>query len=294
MAPVSTSESLVVQPKNIEALSPAAAVRAHFACIPPIFKPLEVPDHEIPDGPLPHDTIEAERAYRKQRLAASLRVFGALGFTLGDNGHFSCNDPEFPGHLLINPHDGETMRYAKASDIILINPEGDVMAGGKPVMRAAWAIHVSVHEARPDVMAACHMHTPYGVPYSALSTPPALVPLEPAHHALTFPFPVYAGPPLIEELPECRDLARAMGPSDVVVMESHGLCAAGRSVEAALWNFITAEGVCKENMKAIVEGVERVEAERISSISDNRDLYAFKQGWKLIEKIVRTEPDVLL
>ena len=44
--------------------------------------------------PGPTEDLEAERLNRKQRLAASLRIFGKFGFDEGVAGHITVRDPE--------------------------------------------------------------------------------------------------------------------------------------------------------------------------------------------------------
>ena len=47
--------------------------------------------------------VEDERAYRKEHLAAALRVFGRLGFSEGTAGHITARDPERIDHFWVNP-----------------------------------------------------------------------------------------------------------------------------------------------------------------------------------------------
>ena len=53
-------------------------------------------------GPPTFDNVEAERAYRKAKLAGALRIFGRLGFGEGVAGHITVRDPE-SGRLLDVP-----------------------------------------------------------------------------------------------------------------------------------------------------------------------------------------------
>ena len=68
-------------------------------------------------------------------------------------------------------------RLIRASDLILVNHDGEVVEGDWPVNAAAFAIHSQVHAARPDVIAAAHAHSVYG---KAFSSPRAQL-LDPAH-----------------------------------------------------------------------------------------------------------------
>ncbi len=51
----------------------------------------------------PQPTVELERLYRKQRLAAAFRLFGRFGYDHGGAGHITVRDPEFPDSFWLNP-----------------------------------------------------------------------------------------------------------------------------------------------------------------------------------------------
>src|SRR6478735_5840586 len=94
-------------------------------------------------------TVEDERRHRKQRLAAAFRIFSARGFDEGVAGHITARDPERTDCFWVNPF-GMHFSQVRASDLILVNHEGEVVEGEWPVNRAAFAIHSRVHAARPD------------------------------------------------------------------------------------------------------------------------------------------------
>src|ERR1044071_2579417 len=112
-------------------------------------------------------TVEEERLHRKQRLAASLRMFSKCGFDEGVAGHITARDPELLDHFWVNPF-GMHFGQIKVSDLLLCNENGEVVEGKYEVNRAAFAIHSQVHAARPDVIAAAHSHSLYGKAFSAL------------------------------------------------------------------------------------------------------------------------------
>ena len=122
------------------------------------------------DGPPTFETVEEERHYRKTHLAGALRTFGRFGFSEGVAGHITVRDPEFPDHFWVNPF-GMSFRHIRQSDLILVNHDGDVVYGTKPVNRAAFVLHAAIHAARPDVIAAAHAHSPYGKSFSSLGIP---------------------------------------------------------------------------------------------------------------------------
>ena len=111
--------------------------------------------------------IIAERQRRKERLAASFRLFGRFGFDEGVAGHITARDPERLDHFWVNPF-AMNFKQIKVSDLLLVNDDGDVVEGDRPVNRAAFAIHSQVHAARPDVIAAAHSHSVHGKAFSSL------------------------------------------------------------------------------------------------------------------------------
>src|ERR1700733_15656103 len=90
--------------------------------------------------------IEEEGDYRKTHLAAAFRVFGRMGFSEGTAGHITARDPELLDHFWVNPY-GMHFSQIKVRDLLLVNDEGDVVEGSRPVNRAAFAIHSRVHAA---------------------------------------------------------------------------------------------------------------------------------------------------
>src|SRR6187397_2942922 len=113
------------------------------------------------------ETVEEERAHRKQRLAAAFRLFGQFGFDEGVAGHITARDPELLDHFWVNPF-GVHFGHIRVSDLILINDHGEVVEGEYEVNAAAFAIHSQVHAARPDVVAAAHAHSLNGKAWSSL------------------------------------------------------------------------------------------------------------------------------
>ena len=96
-------------------------------------------------------TVEEERRHRKERLAAAFRLFARCGFDEGVAGHITARDPERLDHFWVNPF---AMHFSqiRVSDLILVNDNGDVVEGDRPVNGAAFAIHSQLHAARPDVV----------------------------------------------------------------------------------------------------------------------------------------------
>ena len=62
-------------------------------------------------------SVEDERDHVKARLAASLRIFGRLGFGEGVAGHITARDPEHPDCLWGNPF-AMRFHHVRVSDLL--------------------------------------------------------------------------------------------------------------------------------------------------------------------------------
>ena len=71
-------------------------------------------------------SVEDERLLRKQKLAATFRIFGRFGFDEGVAGHVTVRDPEQTDHFWVNPF-GVSFKQIKVSDLILVNHQGEVV-----------------------------------------------------------------------------------------------------------------------------------------------------------------------
>ena len=89
-------------------------------------------------GPPKFATVEEERRHRKERLAASFRLFSKCGFDEGVTGHITARDPERLDHFWVNPF-GMHFSQIRVSDLMLVNAKGEVVEGKHPLNGAAFA-----------------------------------------------------------------------------------------------------------------------------------------------------------
>ncbi len=256
--------------------------------MPALRVPLVIPQ------PPTFANLEEERRHRQQRLAAALRLFGRFGFSEGVAGHITVRDPERLDHFWVNPF-GMHFSLIRVSDLILVNQQGEVVEGSKPVNEAAFAIHSQIHEARPDVMAAAHTHSTYGKSWSSLGR--LLDPLTQdacsfyEDHSL---FDDYTG--VVLELEEGKRIAQALGDKKAVILRNHGLLTVGHSVDEAAWWFITMERSCQAQLMAEAAGKPILIEPKNAQIAQ-RQIGSHQLGWfsfqPLYELIVRQQPDLL-
>jgi ribulose-5-phosphate 4-epimerase/fuculose-1-phosphate aldolase len=252
----------------------------------------------VPAGvtiPMPptFDSVEQERAYRKEQLAGGFRLFGKFGFSEGAAGHITVRDPEHPDFFWVNPL-GMSFNQIKASDLVLVDHEGTVVHGSRAVNRAAIVIHAQVHQARPDVLAAAHAHSLYGKAFSALG-----VPLDPItqdacaffeDHGL---YDNFGG--IVYDVEEGKRVAAAVGEYKAAILQNHGLITVGQTVAEAVWWFITMERSCQAQLIAMAAGTPKL-IDREAALYTRGQLGTHLAGWfqaqSLYDQITASDPDL--
>ncbi|WP_432085826.1 class II aldolase/adducin family protein [Streptomyces sp. bgisy095] len=252
----------------------------------------------LPEGvvlPLPpaFESVEEERRYRKEQLAAGFRIFGRFGFSEGVAGHITVRDPGDPNAFWVNPF-GMSFHQIKASDLILVDHEGVVLEGRRPVNRAAFVIHSRVHAARPDAVAAAHSHSLYGKAFSSLG-----IPLDPiTQDACAFfedhgIYDDYRG--VVNETEEGERVAKALGTYKAVILKNHGLLTVGHSVAEAVWWFVTMERSCQAQLLAMAAGTPQ-SIDRETALLTRGQLGGHLAGWfqarPLWDQITASDPDL--
>ncbi|KAJ0298301.1 hypothetical protein COL5a_002844 [Colletotrichum fioriniae] len=187
--------------------------------------------HQIP---VP-ESKEAARKWQLEQMAAAFRIFAKLGFSDGSSGHISLRDPVRPDTFWINPY-GVHFGVLKVSDMVHIDEDGNRIGGAdKPVNTAGFTIHSVLHKRRPDINAACHMHSPYGRAWSTFGRPIDM---------LNQVYEGFGGVVLAKE--EGEHIAEALGPSNKnIILQNHGLLTAGGTVAEAAAFFIALERCCQ-------------------------------------------------
>jgi ribulose-5-phosphate 4-epimerase/fuculose-1-phosphate aldolase len=232
------------------------------------------------------ESTDEAREHMKQRMAAAFRLFDRFGFDEGVAGHLTGRDPEHPDLFWVNPL-GMSFGQIRASDLIRVNREGEVVDGDWPVNTAAFAIHSQIHEARPDVNAAAHTHSPYGRAFSTLGKP--LAPLTQdacAFHGDHTVFDDYTG--VVLDVEEGKRIAHALGDAKACILRNH--------VDEAAWWFITMERSCHVQLMAEAAGDPIPIDEEYAALTQTQ-VGTSMGGWfsfqPLYDKIVAEQPDCL-
>ena len=152
---------------------------------------------------------------------------------------------------------GKSIRHSffkiKASDLVRVDHAGNILDGNSAINLAAFAIHSRIHAARPDVNAVAHAHTTYGRAFSALGE--LLAPISQdaclfyENHSV---FETFTG--VVAELEEGDMIAESLGNGIATILQNHGLLTVGKSVDAAVANFIMMDSCCQSQLLAQAAG----------------------------------------
>jgi ribulose-5-phosphate 4-epimerase/fuculose-1-phosphate aldolase len=249
---------------------------------------------ELP-APLPPP---AERLHRKQRLAAAFRLFGRLGFEVGLAGHFSARDAIRPDLFWVNPL-GMSFGDIRASDLLLVDPEGTVVEGEGMVNLSGVPYHDHIQRVRPEVVGIAHAHSFHAKVWSSFVRP--LDPIT-ADAAVFHDDQVVFNP----QRPDGRSMAEgrstvvqqaiaALGDRNVLIWQNHGLWTVGATVEAAAWRFIMFEDAARGQLAAEAAGTPFVPPTpaKTPEARKRSEVGAWLSFLPLWDRIVREEPDLL-
>ena len=245
-------------------------------------------------SPPTFSTFSEERQHRKERLAGGFRIFSSLGFCEGVAGHITVRDPEFPHTFWVNPF-GMHFGLIRASDLIRIDSEGNVVEGKGSVNVSAFAIHYQVHDARPDVIAVAHAHSVYGKAWSAVGR--TLDPITQDACAFYEDHVFFDDTRvLVTEASEGAAMAKGLGQNKAAILRNHGLLTVGKSVEEAVWWFVSMERCCQTQFLAGSIGTPlEIDPEnaRATRGVNGTPFTGWFQCQPLWDWIVREQPDLL-
>jgi ribulose-5-phosphate 4-epimerase/fuculose-1-phosphate aldolase len=208
---------------------------------------------------------------------------------LGEN-----KPPEHPELFWVNPL-GMSFGLIRASDLICVDHDGNVVEGTWPVNQAAFAIHSGIHQARPDVVGAAHSHSKFGRAYSTLGR--TLEPLTQdsciffEDHVL---FDDYRG--VVNDPEEGKRIAHALGGGKAAILRNHGLLTVGHSVEETVFWYVTMERTCEVELLARAAGEPSEIRPDVAALT-HKQVGSSLAGWfsaqPLFDWIEASEPDLV-
>ncbi len=194
-------------------------------------------------------------------LVAANRILAHEG-VLDAFGHVSIRHPERPDHYLIARSLGP--EFVTEADLQCFTLTGEQVGGNPAPPYVERAIHGAIYEARPDVRAVCHNHSPSVIPFGITD-----VPLRPVYH-MAAPIGVDIAKwdiadefgdtdLLVRTMEQGRSLARALGPRRTVLMRGHGSTVVGGSIQQVVMACVYLELNARLQMQALALGGGRVQ-----------------------------------
>lgn len=219
--------------------------------------------------------------------ATGNRVLAAAGQSDMVWGHASVRDPGGRGVWMKSS--GWGFEEVSEERIVLVSPEGEVMAGAEGERRhIEYPIHTEIMALRGDVGAVVHTHSDAANAFSALE-----VPVRPISHAGSlFAYPDVPRFTLTGGLISTRDLGRALagalGEARACLMPQHGIVAVGKDLPSAVMTAVLLDKACRTQLTAMAAGQLRRWGPEEDTVAKRAVVWADSQlhaGW---EYLVRT------
>ena len=173
-----------------------------------------------------------EAGLRRDLVSVTLKV-AERGWAPGSSGNTSLRLPNTNNFLI--KATGESMTWTEPNAILKIDGDGKIITGvGKPSKEVRF--HLGIYSKRPEVGAVIHAHPPYATSWAIAGTVFPMVTGPAKIYLKKIPMvpPAPGGSP---ELAKMVTEAFADESIKVVLMQGHGLVAAGRTIFEA-FNFV--------------------------------------------------------
>ena len=176
-------------------------------------------------------------------LALALRAAAHHGLAEGVCNHFSVELPDGSGRFLLNPR-GLLWSEVQGDDVVLVDGDGNALAGRHAVEPTAMFIHAAIHRLCGQ---ACVLHT--HMPYATALTLTTDRQLDTTlsqnamrFHGRSAADAHYNG--LALDASEGERIARAMGDADVAFLGNHGVVVCGTRIDHAYDDLYYLERAC--------------------------------------------------
>jgi ribulose-5-phosphate 4-epimerase/fuculose-1-phosphate aldolase len=194
--------------------------------------------------PMPPLDFEGQAVKRlRADLALALRAAARQGLAEGVCNHFSVELPDESGRFLLNPR-GLLWSEVSAEDVVMVDLQGQKLAGCHAVEPTAMFIHAAIHRlcAKTCVL---HTHMPYATALALTANRALDTTL--SQTAMRFHGRVaidgdYNG--LALDASEGERIAKAMHGADIVFLGNHGVVVCGARLDHAYDDLYYLERAC--------------------------------------------------
>lgn len=170
-----------------------------------------------------------EQLVMANRIIANEGVVDALG-------HISLRNPENPDTFFIT-RGGLAPIVVTKEDIVEVDLEGKLVTNSKEKLMGEIVIHSAILQARPEITAVFHGHSPAIIPFTVVDTP-----MRPLLNLAGF---IYQGVPVFDEYTpgsgflikskeDGERVAKQLGQRSVLLLRSHGCIVAAENLPRAI------------------------------------------------------------
>jgi ribulose-5-phosphate 4-epimerase/fuculose-1-phosphate aldolase len=186
-------------------------------------------------------------------LAAALRVAVHCGFHEGICNHFSLAVPGEKDRFLLNPW-GMHWSEVRASDLVVVDSEGKLIAGAAPPEPTAFYIHARIHVGNPKASCVLHTHMPYATAIAHLQNGRIewIGQASTRFYGNVAYYDDYNG--LVLDNSEGDRICEALGDKRVLFLANHGVIVVGETVARAFDDLYYLERVCQNQVIAMQTG----------------------------------------
>jgi ribulose-5-phosphate 4-epimerase/fuculose-1-phosphate aldolase len=228
-------------------------------------------------------------------LAAAYRIAAHLSFDDTIWNHFSLRVPGRDGLFLIKAH-GLLFDEVTASNLLIVDREGNVVEGRGKAERSAICIHSRIHERISRAACVLHSHMRHAKWLSTVEGGR----LQAIHqNGLRFFGRIsyderFSG--MATNLEEGVRIADVLGDNDLAILANHGAMSIGTSVADALYNLYYLEVSCEEQYMLACSGMPPrvIDADVARSVLKDYENEAdapFEYLAAMKRRLERTEPD---
>lgn len=186
-------------------------------------------------------------------LAAVHRLAHRFGWDDNIYNHFSCALPGNTDRFLVKAH-GLLMSEVTASNLIVVDQDGNTVAGEGVVERSALHIHAAIHRSNPEAFCILHVHPPYSTWLTSIQENRLQMVNQNTcrfYNRIAYD-DHYGGVAVARE--EGKRMRAALGDKRIMLHANHGVTVLGASVEGAFFDLYYLELVCKEYFLVVSSG----------------------------------------
>lgn len=189
----------------------------------------------------------------RRELTLANHILAREGFLVG-LGHISARHPLDPNRFILSR--ALAPNLVSIHDLHEFDLDGNLVDGSDIQGYGERVIHAAVYAARPDVMCVCHGHPIELIPFCNIGRPP-----KPVTHVggmMGEVVPVWNNRDefgdtqiIVVRMDEAKSMARALGPSRVMLLRHHGAVVTGKSVRETVFRSIVLRDNARVHMDTL-------------------------------------------